>query len=252
MKINESRLVAHRGYAARYPENTRLAMSKAISVGALYLECDIQLTSDHVPILHHDANTKISTGDKKNVLESRLEELRCLSFGEPARFGDQFPNTAITTLADMVPLLTENRAVQLFVELKEESIKRYGAELMVKKVMTIIGPVIDQCIVISFDEQAVMEAKKQGWKKTGWVLRRWNNKSRTIAKSFSPDYIFCNYKKITPTSGSLWSGPWKWALYEIIDHDLAEKWFAIGTDLVETMEIEKMIDGACKKGPDDI
>ena len=47
-------LVAHRGYSGRYPENTLLAYKAAREQGALYMELDLQMTSDRVPVLHHD------------------------------------------------------------------------------------------------------------------------------------------------------------------------------------------------------
>lgn len=37
------RLVAHRGYQKRYPENTLLGFTKAIEAGAHYIETDIYL-----------------------------------------------------------------------------------------------------------------------------------------------------------------------------------------------------------------
>ena len=38
------RLIAHRGYAARYPENTRESLAAAVEAGARYIEFDVQLT----------------------------------------------------------------------------------------------------------------------------------------------------------------------------------------------------------------
>ena len=45
--------IAHRGYKARYPENTLLAFSKAIDAGAHALETDIHMTRDGEVILSH-------------------------------------------------------------------------------------------------------------------------------------------------------------------------------------------------------
>ncbi len=250
MKIDELRFVAHRGYASRYPENTLLAMAKAIETGARYLECDIQLTLDHVPLLHHDPDIKRSTGCRGSVMELTFEELSNFSFGEPAKFGEQFAKTPITTLKNIAGVLSKNPDVQLFVELKEESINRFGTDIMLNVILDTLEPVIDQCIAISFDENAVMEAKKAGFKKTGWVLRRWNNKSRAVTETLSPDYIFCNYKKIKESEDSLWRGPWKWALYEITDPALAVKWFKFGADMVETMEIGELLDAFKKEAND--
>ena len=47
-------VVAHRGYAARYPENTIVALAAAVAGGTRFLEFDVQLSRDEVPLLCHD------------------------------------------------------------------------------------------------------------------------------------------------------------------------------------------------------
>jgi glycerophosphoryl diester phosphodiesterase len=67
-----------------------------------------------------------------------------------------------------------------------------------------------------------------------------------------PEYIFCNYRMI-PDDASLWKGPWRWALYEIIDPEIALALAAHGAHLVETMAIKEMMadqrlrSGACRE-----
>lgn len=241
MKPEFSRFVAHRGYASKYPENTLLAMAKAVEAGALFLECDIQLTADAVPVLHHDPDLVRSAGREGAVMELSYEALTRVRFGEPSRFGAAFDGTRITPLTDMVALLRHNPAVRLFVELKEESLGCFGAEVMVKAVMDVIAPVMDQCIAISFATAPLVEAGKRGWQKTGWVVRRYNDESRKIAESLSPDYLFCNHEKISSVPGALWKGKWRWALYEITDPVLAAKWLGLGADMIETMQIGEML-----------
>lgn len=233
--------MAHRGYASKFPENTLLAMAEAVRAGALFLECDIQLTSDNIPVLHHDASLARSAGSLGTVMERSFEELSRLGFGEPFRFGAAFKGTPITPLADMVKLLSENPAVCLFVELKEESLDRFGVGTNVGAVIEVIRPVMERCIAISFATAPLAEARRHGWKKTGWVVDQWDDISRKTAESLSPDYLFCDYEIVPPEPDSLWKGDWKWVLYEIADPDLAEKWFGLGADMVETMRIGEMI-----------
>lgn len=45
--------IAHRGYKARYPENTMAAFKGAIAVGTHALETDIHLSKDNVVVLSH-------------------------------------------------------------------------------------------------------------------------------------------------------------------------------------------------------
>jgi glycerophosphoryl diester phosphodiesterase len=45
--------IAHRGYKAKFPENTMGAMKGAVEVGAEGLETDLHLTRDGVVVLSH-------------------------------------------------------------------------------------------------------------------------------------------------------------------------------------------------------
>ena len=55
-------LVAHRGYPRHYPENTLIGIEAAIRAGAAYVEVDIQLSSDQVPLLYHDSDMQRLSG----------------------------------------------------------------------------------------------------------------------------------------------------------------------------------------------
>ncbi len=49
-------LIAHRGNAAEFPENTLPAFESALELGVRNIEFDVQLTSDKVPVVIHDAD----------------------------------------------------------------------------------------------------------------------------------------------------------------------------------------------------
>jgi phosphatidylglycerol phospholipase C len=49
-------VIAHRGYNAKFPENTMAAFKAAVEVGAHALETDVHLTSDGVVVLSHVRN----------------------------------------------------------------------------------------------------------------------------------------------------------------------------------------------------
>jgi len=53
--------IAHRGYKAKYAENTLAAFRGAVEVGAHALETDIHLTKDEVVVLSHvSENARLS------------------------------------------------------------------------------------------------------------------------------------------------------------------------------------------------
>lgn len=49
-----TRIIAHRGYAGKYPENTLLAFKEAAKFPIYGLELDVHLSKDKIPVICHD------------------------------------------------------------------------------------------------------------------------------------------------------------------------------------------------------
>ena len=54
----KTRIIAHRGGASLWPENTLMAFDQALRLGCDGLEMDLQLTKDDVLVVHHDATLR--------------------------------------------------------------------------------------------------------------------------------------------------------------------------------------------------
>ena len=54
----KTRIIAHRGGASLWPENTLMAFDQALRLGCDGLELDLQLTKDDVLVVHHDATLR--------------------------------------------------------------------------------------------------------------------------------------------------------------------------------------------------
>lgn len=74
-KTNEVSFMAHRGYSAKYPENTALAFAEAAKHGAAGVETDLRVTKDGVYVLSHNDEIVFSDGTKMTVSENSFEEL---------------------------------------------------------------------------------------------------------------------------------------------------------------------------------
>ena len=233
-------LIAHRGYAKHYPENTLVALEAALKVGACYVEFDVQLTADGVPVVYHDDTLQRTTGIDQRLLSMTAEQLKGLYANETARLGDKFTDVAIPTLAEAVALLKKWPHATAFVEVKEESLKAFGIENAVKAVLKVLQPMLDQCVLISFDRLALRCARAMQPVRVGWVMHQWDSATRGAATALAPNYLFCNYKKI-PADDVLWIGPWQWALYEVTNPEVALLLAARGASLIETMAIGEML-----------
>jgi glycerophosphoryl diester phosphodiesterase len=103
----------------------------------------------------------------------------------------------------------------------------------------------DRCVLISFDYAVLEAAKRLGIKRTGWVVRNWWGDSFQLAHILKPDVLFCNYEKIPDIDNVLWQGSWEWALYDVIDPDVALRWMRRGAHYIESWNIGALVSITC-------
>lgn len=235
-------LIAHRGLPAFYPENTLIGYRKALEAGACYLECDVQLTVDRVPVLYHDNTLHRTSGIDGNINEFSLAQLSQFAASQTKRFGDKFGTTPIPTLAQLVDVLVNARPVTLFVELKQGSLDRFGAAVVVDRVVEALAPIVDRAVLISFDRSCLFYARRRHAARIGWVLPAWNNKNRLLAVELAPEFLFCEDKLLPAHKFSIWQGVWRWAVYVVDDPDQGVRIGKLGIDLIETDTITDMFD----------
>jgi glycerophosphoryl diester phosphodiesterase len=234
-------LVAHRGHALEFPENTLPSFESALQLGARWLELDVQLSKDQVPMVLHDATLERTTTGHGPVWELPAAELQQLAAGEPARFGARFASVRLSPLFDVLQLIRRWPGCRLCVEIKEESLQQFGHELVMRQVLQTVAGDAAQCIVISFDELAVQMAREQAGLTIGWVLHRYDEPSRQRAARLRPELLFCNHTKF-PATRAPWPGPWRWAAYEVREPALAEQLAGRGVTLIETMAVGRMLE----------
>ena len=93
-------VIAHRGDSAHRPENTLASFAGALEVGATVIELDVQLTADGELVVIHDPQLSRTTSGTGDVRQMRLAEVRAVSAGYPARFGDTWKNERVPTLGE--------------------------------------------------------------------------------------------------------------------------------------------------------
>lgn len=233
--VQNLQLVAHRGYAARYPENTLPALQAAVDAGAHMLEFDIQLTRDHVPVLLHDASFARTAGDPACVHELDFADLQHLDVGEAARLDGRFAATPVDSLERVAEWLATQPRVMAFVEIKRQSIEAFGLESVCDAVLQALQPALPQCVVISFVAEALEEVRRRCSVPVGWAVRHYDDESRDRAQALAPEYLFCNVEKLPPVPEALWRGNWEWVIYEVVDAAVALELAERGVRLIETM-----------------
>lgn len=72
----------HRGYCAKYPENTLISFEKAIELGVDAIEFDVWLSKDKVPVIIHDGDVDRTTDGEGHIRDKTLEEIKQLDAGK--------------------------------------------------------------------------------------------------------------------------------------------------------------------------
>lgn len=234
-------LIAHRGYALRYPENSLEAIEAALKLGALYVEFDVHLSADEMPVVIHDPELMRTAGIEGMVYDLSAEALSKLEVNESRRLGDTFSGIQLPTLKQVVQLLESWPRASAFVELKRASLDHFGIEPMVQRVMEELRPIANRCTLLSFNPKAVTEARQQGATAVGWAFKSWDEETRLAATTLAPDYLICN-QALIPAETKLWPGPWHWILYGVEDADLALQLASQGVEFIETLAIGELLD----------
>jgi glycerophosphoryl diester phosphodiesterase len=238
--IGAPELLAHRGYAARYPENTREAIRAAVEAGARNIEFDIQLSQDRVPHLLHDDSFMRTGNNPARIMDIDSAAVATVGVGENARLNNQFAAVVAPPLAVIVQDLQDLPEVTAFVELKRQSISHFGLDVVLDEVLAVLAPVLQQCVIISFDIDAVRAARQRTEVPIGWALRSWDDEHRLSAEELQPEYLFCNVTRLPAAPVPLWLGSWTWVVYEIVDADLARDLVGRGVGMLETMAIGEL------------
>jgi glycerophosphoryl diester phosphodiesterase len=92
-------VVAHRGASAYAPEHTVPAYDLAIEMAADYIEQDLQMTSDGVLVVMHDASLDRTTSCSGLVIDRTLSELAQCDAG--SWLSPEFQGTRIPTLREL-------------------------------------------------------------------------------------------------------------------------------------------------------
>lgn len=98
MQINLSPLVAHRGLKSKAPENTLAAFKAAHHHGFKWVEFDVKLSKDNVPVICHDATVNRTTNGSGKIANLSYSQLKTLDAG--SWFGKSFSNETIPSLEE--------------------------------------------------------------------------------------------------------------------------------------------------------
>ena len=110
-------VIAHRGYRAKFPENTLVAFEAAISAGADMIELDVLLTKDRKMVVIHDESLDRTTNGQGMVRDYTLSELKTFDAG--SWLDARFKRERLPTLQEVLDLV--NKQVLINIEIKRSA-----------------------------------------------------------------------------------------------------------------------------------
>lgn len=150
-------VIAHRGASHYAPENTMSAFKAAHEMGADMIELDVQLSSDGIPMVIHDADLKKTTDGDGFVFSYTAEKLRRLDAG--SWYSEAFINEPIPFLEEVLEWAAGK--IALNIEIKSESVVDETEIGVEQKVLDLVQRYeMDNHVLISSFDYRVFEHLK--------------------------------------------------------------------------------------------
>lgn len=110
-------VIGHRGSPAHAPENTLASFERALADGADWIECDVRLTGDDVPIILHDATLDRTTDGRGPAAAQPLASILRLDAG--SWFAPRFRGERVPMLSEVLALLDGRGGINLELKIDE-------------------------------------------------------------------------------------------------------------------------------------
>jgi glycerophosphoryl diester phosphodiesterase len=153
-------VIGHRGAAGLAPENTLAALRAAVAAGLRWVELDVTLTADGVPVLMHDERLERTTDGEGRLADTNFADLAQLDAG--SWFAPRFLGQRVPTLAEAIHELQQ---LGLCANLEIKPAPGHGAATATAIVETLRAYWPAHCpapLLSSFDHAALAAARALG------------------------------------------------------------------------------------------
>ena len=110
-------LAGHRGWRAKYPENTMVGFRAALTLDLDAIEMDVHMTKDYHIVVCHDATLDRTTNKKGAIYNMTLDEVREADAG--IKFGEEFKGEKVPTMEEFLELMATRPDLRILLELKD-------------------------------------------------------------------------------------------------------------------------------------
>ena len=269
-----ARIIAHRGAANLWPENTLAAFARAIKLGVDGIEFDLQLSADEKLIIHHDMHLKADatrrdgvylTPPTPKIADLTYDTLKLYDVGRlnpTSPYGQQRANQQpidgekIPEFSALCALVRDHAPpdFRLYAELKtamdedEDAVARL-AQIFAREIEK--SKLVEQCHIISFDWRAIAHIRAilphiaHAYTTLSFATTDPNHAS---ADNNKPNSVQAKIRHAS-ANGAVWWGQHDWRNYNNATHSLthgekvlcamaeagARNWFAYWRDITPDM-----------------
>ena len=214
------KVIGHRGAMAYAPENTLASFREARRRGATWVEIDVKLTADNVPILMHDASLKRTTGVDRLVAETPRAELP----------------KEVPTFEEAIACFQE-LGLGCNVEIKPcEGREAETARVTVATLRRCWPSALPPPLLSSFKQESLVAARTAAPEfARAILLRELNDDWRVQTDAVGAAGVNTDGKKLTPgRAREIKQGGFALSVYTINDGSVAQALVAMGVDCVIT------------------
>ncbi|RED65594.1 glycerophosphoryl diester phosphodiesterase [Cohnella lupini] len=185
--------VAHRGFSGQAPENTMAAFRLALSQSYVsWMELDVHLSRDEVPVVIHDGTLKRTTNGQGRVKELTAKELGVLDAG--SWFHPSFSAEGVPTLDEVIAFASGS--CRLNIELKGDYVDR---DLLARRAVEVIrARQIEQEVVITSFQPDILEAVRRHSQsvRTGLIIDDRPADLIKKIKAIGADYLSIGFRSL--------------------------------------------------------
>lgn len=181
MPLKLPRIIGHRGAAGYAPENTLESIHTAADMGIEWVELDVKITKDEIPILFHDETLERTTNGSGLVSNLTYAELHELDAG--SWYGESFIGVHIPTLEEAIDVLVD-RGLGLNLEIKPCSGKEKETAEIALDLLSTIWDDHERLLISSFQHVSLETAFDiaEDWHRGLLMPEEWQDNWADIAK----------------------------------------------------------------------
>ena len=230
-ELQLSPLIAHRGASAYRPENTLEAFRHASALGASWIEFDVSLSLDSVPVVIHDSTLKRTTNGRGWVRWKSYQRLQQLDAG--SWFEPQYSNCLIPSLQQVLVLAQEcNLGVNI--ELKPGFAQANKLAKLVLQQLADLDFPLSKVLCSSFSTSALYALRKQHESMPlGLLLDKWDDNWLATANTLKCHSVNLGLDFIDATMvQSICNEGYLVMCYTVNERLVAEELFDVGVNAI--------------------